>query len=87
MRISSTHCDGKLEGCECLDWICVDTDGQRRTPKIVCPIRSFPSRTDLKGLGLQTSSSSIIYKLSLLPDPGTAPHGDKDEIIATRLIP
>jgi len=70
MRISSTHCDGKLEGREV--W---DIDGQRRTPFRKpcgpCPIRPLPSHTD------SWTSNDLKDHLPLLSDPGTAPQHAK----------
>ena len=63
MKISSTHCDGELEGCGRLVSISMVTGELRGFPKPACPVRSFPSRTDLKGLELQTTSRSHISYL------------------------
>ena len=79
----STHCDGKLEGCERLEaGISMVTGKLRALPKTACLVRSFPSRTDLKGLDLQAISYIIPHALlSLSSDSEIAPCCFKDLII------
>jgi len=73
----------KLEGCERLEaWISMGTGELRAFPN-TCPVRLFPSRTDLE---LQ-AISYLMHYLTFPSDPGTAPRYPKDLIILKPILP